>query len=228
MDKMDDAMCEKASHYQSRKQQKKVPSLVVRLMNAFWWKSKGSNSKGIRWCAWDKISMSKKKGGLGFRNIQGFNMALLGDSSYTLSGMWEVKESMKHGLRWVLGDGQSVNIKSDRWLKGPQDFRVNRDHTSVSSTAKSPSHGALKVNVDAAVTEGQNYFAVGMVLRNNQGQFLTRRVKRFAGYISVVEAEMVGVIETISWIDQIQVSQVIVETDSQLCQCNKRREQQSP
>lgn len=144
---------------------------IERLMNAFWWKSNGSNNKGIRWCAWDKISMSKRRGGLGFRNLQGFNMALLGKqcwnlitkpdslvarvlkaryyprchlihatrsggSSYTWSGLWEAKESMQNGLRWVLGDGQSISIKSDRWLRGSQDFRVNQVQTSASSTAK--------------------------------------------------------------------------------------------
>lgn len=51
---------------------------IERDMNAFWWKSNSSNSKGIRWCALDKISMSKKRGGLGFRDLHGFNLALLG------------------------------------------------------------------------------------------------------------------------------------------------------
>ncbi|XP_074326592.1 uncharacterized protein LOC141664534 [Apium graveolens] len=40
---------------------------IERLMNAFWWKSNVSTGKGIRWCAWDKISMSKKSGGLGIK-----------------------------------------------------------------------------------------------------------------------------------------------------------------
>lgn len=80
-----------------------------------------------------------------------------------------------------------------------------------------PDQGALKVNVDAALTEGRNFFAVGMVLCNNQSQFLAGRVMRFAGQVPVVKAEMIGVIEAIYWAYQLQVPLVIVETDSQLC-----------
>lgn len=47
------------------------------MMNSFWWKSNSTSSKGIRWLAWDRMSMSKKKGGLGFHDLHGFNMALL-------------------------------------------------------------------------------------------------------------------------------------------------------
>ena len=150
---------------------KSLCQAIERLMNAFWWKSNGSSSKGIRWCAWDKLSMSKKRGGLGFRNLQGFNMALLGKqcwnlitnldslvarvikaryyphchlihasrtggSSYTWSGLWEAKEAMKSGLRWVLGDGQSILIKSDRWLRGARDFQVDQENMFVSDSAR--------------------------------------------------------------------------------------------
>ena len=59
-----------------------------------------------------------------------------GGSSYTWSGLWEAKEAMKGGLRWVLGDGQSILMKSDRWLRGAQDFRVNQDYMSVNDSAK--------------------------------------------------------------------------------------------
>lgn len=51
---------------------------IERMMNAFWWESNSSNRKGIKWVAWDKLSMSKKRGGLGFRDLHGFNLALLG------------------------------------------------------------------------------------------------------------------------------------------------------
>lgn len=38
---------------------------IERMMNAFWWKSNSSNSKEIKWLAWDKMSMSKSRVGLG-------------------------------------------------------------------------------------------------------------------------------------------------------------------
>lgn len=39
----------------------------------------GSNQgKSIRWMAWRKMAVSKNQGGLGFRDLHGFNVALLG------------------------------------------------------------------------------------------------------------------------------------------------------
>lgn len=109
--------------------------------------------------------MSKRGGGLGFREIHGFNLALLGKqcwnlvhrpealvsrvlkakyyphshflqasrtggSSFTWSGIWEAKEEMKKGLRWVLGDGKTINIASDRWLRSKADYCVERNQLS--------------------------------------------------------------------------------------------------
>lgn len=51
---------------------------MERMMNAFWWSSNSSNNKGIKWLSWSSMSMSKKQGGLGFRDLDGFNLALLG------------------------------------------------------------------------------------------------------------------------------------------------------
>ncbi|XP_074374616.1 putative mitochondrial protein AtMg00310 [Apium graveolens] len=48
------------------------------------WKAKpiskagADNNKGIKWLSWDNMSRPMCKGGLGFRNLHGFNIALLG------------------------------------------------------------------------------------------------------------------------------------------------------
>jgi hypothetical protein len=49
---------------------------IERMINAFWWGG-GSNNKGIRWLAWDKLACPKEEGGLGFRDFQSFNMAMV-------------------------------------------------------------------------------------------------------------------------------------------------------
>lgn len=48
------------------------------MMNAYWWNSNSTNNKGIKWLSWNNMSMVKGKGGMGFRNLHGFNISLLG------------------------------------------------------------------------------------------------------------------------------------------------------
>lgn len=54
----------------------KYGSDIEKMPNAFRWCG-GSNRKGIRWMAWDKLSCSKKEGGLGLRDFRAFNMAMV-------------------------------------------------------------------------------------------------------------------------------------------------------
>lgn len=42
----------------------------------FWWSTK-ANNRGLHWIAWEKICVSFDKGGLGFRDLHNFNLALL-------------------------------------------------------------------------------------------------------------------------------------------------------
>ena len=130
------------------------------MMNSFWWSSNSASNKSIKWLSWSHMSMSKKNGGLGFRDLHGFNLALLGKqcwhllqnpdslvsrllkaryyqnysfvqatrtggASFTWSGIWEAKEFVKNDLRWVLGDGRSIKIYQDRWLRGKNNLRVD-------------------------------------------------------------------------------------------------------
>lgn len=48
------------------------------MLNSFWWSSSSGDNKGIKWLSWDAMSFAKCKGGLGFRNLHGFNLSLLG------------------------------------------------------------------------------------------------------------------------------------------------------
>ncbi|KAA3465498.1 reverse transcriptase [Gossypium australe] len=46
------------------------------LMAQFWWqKSRGTN--GMHWCSWEKLCYLKKDGGMGFRDLEKFNITLL-------------------------------------------------------------------------------------------------------------------------------------------------------
>ncbi len=49
---------------------------VEAIIRRFWWGEKDNNCK-IHWLSWDKLCQPKGLGGLGFRELQKFNLALL-------------------------------------------------------------------------------------------------------------------------------------------------------
>jgi hypothetical protein len=48
------------------------------MLNSFWWGHSGTNGRGLHWLSWERLSVSKDNGGMGFKNLQAFNMAMLG------------------------------------------------------------------------------------------------------------------------------------------------------
>ena len=46
------------------------------LCDKFWWGQVG-NERKIHWKSWDKLSTSKMEGGMGFRDLRAFNLAML-------------------------------------------------------------------------------------------------------------------------------------------------------
>lgn len=51
---------------------------IERIFNAYWWNSGSTGSRGIRWLSWEAMSVAKCRGGMGFRNLHGFNVSMLG------------------------------------------------------------------------------------------------------------------------------------------------------
>lgn len=51
---------------------------VERMFNQYWWSSNTTQGRGVKWNSWDHMSMSKDRGCMGFRSLQGYNIALFG------------------------------------------------------------------------------------------------------------------------------------------------------
>ncbi|XP_019186532.1 PREDICTED: uncharacterized protein LOC109181235 [Ipomoea nil] len=53
---------------------------IERTMNKFWWGS--GRDRGIHWKAWDMLCVPKKYGGLSFKELRAFNLAMLGKQAW--------------------------------------------------------------------------------------------------------------------------------------------------
>lgn len=140
-----------------------------------------------------------------------------------LWAIWFARNNKVWEDKLLTSDG--VMAWSSRQVKEWQEANKKRQGNRVrSSTAanftdrkwKPPSRDELKINVDASVFTGDQCFKVGMVLRNDQGHFVQGKCMCFAGEISVLEAEMVGILEALRWVQDWPGGRIVIESDSLL------------
>ncbi|CAN0925104.1 hypothetical protein LINGRAHAP2_LOCUS34563 [Linum grandiflorum] len=48
-----------------------------KMINSFWWGTKGVSGGGVSWLRWERICLTKEHGGMGFKDLYGFNPAML-------------------------------------------------------------------------------------------------------------------------------------------------------
>lgn len=83
---------------------------IERIMCRFWWRASSSKEKSIHWISWEKMSRKKSIGGLGFRCIRDFNVALLGKQSLRLINYPHLLVSRVYKSRYYL-DGSFFSAK---------------------------------------------------------------------------------------------------------------------
>lgn len=114
---------------------KTICKQIVSIMVDFWWRS-NKESRGMHWKSWDKLCTSKNCGGLGFRDLEAYNLALLGKQ------LWRIITNKSSLLARVY---KSRYFKKSEVLNAPLGYRPSYAWRSLHVAQKLIQQGARMV-----------------------------------------------------------------------------------
>nr|KYP40901.1 hypothetical protein KK1_037727 [Cajanus cajan] len=85
--------------------------------------------------------------------------------------------------------------------------------THVNTWTK-PLPGLLKCNVDAAVFKEENIMGFDLCIRNADGSFIKAKSSWQQGFINSQEAKALALLEALTWLSDMGITNAIIETDS--------------
>ncbi|KAK2424247.1 hypothetical protein QL285_034627 [Trifolium repens] len=89
---------------------------IEKMMNSYWWGG-GANNKGIRWLAWDRLTHPKSQGGMGFRELHNFNLAMIAKQGWNIMTKPHTLVARIYKARWSIGNGTSIKVMGEPWLR---------------------------------------------------------------------------------------------------------------
>ncbi|KAL5750662.1 hypothetical protein ACOSP7_025265 [Xanthoceras sorbifolium] len=96
---------------------------IMSLMADFWWGIE-NNKKKLHGLAWKKMCHPKDEGARYFPRSSFLSCSLGRNPSFIWRSIFWSRSVLHLGVRWRIGDGQSISIYEEPWLPRPNTFKV--------------------------------------------------------------------------------------------------------
>ncbi|XP_062021454.1 uncharacterized protein LOC133738034 [Rosa rugosa] len=99
---------------------------IHQLCASFFW-GETEDKKKIHWRSWERLCLTKTEGGMGFKNIYAYNLAMLAKQGWRLL----TQPHSLAGAIWRVGDGKQIDIWEDHWIPKCPRYLIQKPHIVV-------------------------------------------------------------------------------------------------